>query len=253
MKHNTQKGFTLIELLAAMAILMAMVAMIGIIFTKSNIVWTIGSNNAENNTSGRTAINMIARDLQYAVADSNLTFCFRDDESDESSYGFTNSEIFCVSFQNDSSDANRTACEIYYWVREMTNSQGGLDRYELVRGCHSITNYYTNNCYWNTNWYETGPSQNDQGVIAQNVAAFCLLAPDSNGKVFQDYNSQDTNNNNRLPEYADVYLEILNKREAKQAAAMPSSNQKEFVERNAKRFTARIFFHNRYGFGYKDR
>ena len=74
-------GFTLIELLSAMAILIMIVTMMTRIFVESERAWQLGVGRAEINTEGRAALNMIAHDLQYAVADNVLTFAMGRDRT----------------------------------------------------------------------------------------------------------------------------------------------------------------------------
>jgi len=259
--HEMCNGFSLLELLSAMAILMIIIMMMGVIIAEGERIWTIGTNRVDNNSYGRAALNMIAHDLQYAVADNVLTFVMcNDPRGSAASYGFQNSEICAVSLQNNSEDGNRTAREIYYYVEQMTNSLSantGIGRYYLVRGYWGAeitdTNLAAKHCYKNPGWYYTAGRPTNSAVIADNVSAFSVSCAGN----FSYYRSSDYGN--RLPEYVDVCLEIVNERPARQAGelwlkwvnhgdATARDRAKDIVEKNQRRYTERVYFHNRYGY-----
>lgn len=245
-------GFNLLELLIAMTVLVAVVTVACAVFTHSDEAWFRGTGRAANLSAGRAAMDLMTLDLQQAVADSRLTFRVQQDRALCASYGFTNDEVCLVSLQSDSSDTNRTAREIAYWVRRETVP---YERYQLVRGCHAISNVSDtaglDNCYFYGDWFkdlpEGGagrPSGPDVGVLVDNVAALAFDCPAVTGH----YDSRDYTN--RLPEYLDVFLEVLDERAARQAndlAADPPA-QRDFVERKARRYSTRINFLNRQGY-----
>ncbi len=246
----SRAAFNLIELVISVACLLIIVTVTGLIFAHSQTASTLGSDMAKNCLSGRATLSMIVNDLQSAVADERLSFFLGPDRESVLSYGFTNSEICFVSLQHDSSDSNRAVREIHYWVQPMPNS---TNRYELVRGYHSISNLSEltacDNCYSNQLWHGDQAAGGagrpaDFGVVAENVGALRFYAMDTNGAIAETYAS------NQLPQYVDVYLEILNEREARQAADMISRGRDctNIVERNAKRYTARVYFNNRIGY-----
>lgn len=251
-----QSGFSLIELLSAVAILMIIVAMMTMIFTESNRSWDIGTSRADNNSAGRAALHMIAHDMQYAIADSNITFIMRPDRSNVVSYGFANDEICFVSLQHDSSGGtNRTAREIIYSVNEDTDRLGTYMLRRYVDGNNELETDYLNRSYWDTNWYATYPSTN--AFLIDNVAGLAFYAPGGAGPRNYDSGAPNldplvaySNNLYRTPEYVDVYLEILNERDAERAKGMPADSavQKDFVDRKVRRYTTRVYFHNRQGY-----
>ncbi len=228
---------------------------------------------------------MIAHDLQYAVADNILTFAMGRDrridsgdtaaEADATSYGFKNDEICFVSLQHDSSGGSfRTAREIHYWVQEMEDENDNkLGRYELMRGYFSASLYggdYEDHCYHNREWWtDEGagrPTYVSQGVVAENIAAVAFFAPNELGTISRQYRSAENTeelHTNRVPQYVDIYIEALSERDAEKAGHMtwlaanrPSwgvttNDMKGFVEKSIRRYTTRVFFHNR--FGYMDR
>jgi prepilin-type N-terminal cleavage/methylation domain-containing protein len=259
-------AFTLIELICAMAILLMIGAVVGKIFAGSEIIWTRTTTRTDKNADGRAALQMLSHDLQYAVAyedvDSagravRVTFRMQEDRNGLTSYGFPNSEICFVSLQHDSADQNRTAREIHYYVKEIAGSPG---QYELRRHYYSkaISDTPLAHCYFNETWYKTGgvsaqtgvpnPGRpSGGGVIVGNIAGFSVTWPDP-AAPNAEYDS--TAHTNRVPEYVDIYLEVLSQREATEAATFPanSADQRDYVERKARRFTSRVYFHNRHGY-----
>ena len=267
-------GFTLIELLAAVTILMIIVWVMARIFSETDRAWNLGTGRANNNVEGRAALQMMTHDLQYAVADRLITFYMGENrDATVKPFGFDPiDELCCVSIQNDSSDGNRAVTEVHYYMTESTNATGqGSGKYQLQRGIYtsavSSNLTATLHCYHNRNWWKprsAGGAGRPQGsqVIAENVAglAFYYPDPDDKGQMLRagedEYDSADPLNNDELPDYVDVLLEVLNDREAEQVAQMqetglPDETIEEFVERNSRRYTTRVYFHNRHG--YKDR
>ena len=279
--RKTSRAFTLIELLAAITILMVIVSIMGVIFAETDRAWHLGTGRVESNNEGRAALNMIAHDLQYALADEYLFFTLREDifrprpggvpvsEWPVISYGFTNSEACFISLQQDAQSGGspaekRATREIYYWMRQKTDTGtfGGapLGRYELVRT--SLGTYRPSsghNAYGDIDWYHpsSGASTDRhtstaRGTIADNVTAFGLFAPDDTGYISREYYSEDYGN--RLPEYVDIFLEVLSDKDAIQAADLKQrygsldSRTVQFVERHARRYTTRVFPQNRSGY-----
>ena len=259
-------GFTLLELLAAIAILSIIVLMIAAIFAESDKAWNVGTGRATNTTEGRAALGVVARDLELAVADNILTFLMRPDRNNGfQTFGFTNSEVNLVSLQNDSQDDNRTAREIQYWVNEDSAVPG---RYQLVRSevSDAILADPMNHCYRKPDWFADRATGTAYATLAENVTGFAVVAPNGSqgwyagftNIVYQPPRAPNSYPNmTNLPPYVDVYLEIMNEREAKQLYDMaqrfgPTSAQvKNFVERNARRHTARVYFHNRQGYRWR--
>jgi len=255
---NSKSGFTLIELLAAMTILLIIVWMMATIFTETDRAWNVGTGRAANNTEGRAALQMIAHDLEYAVADDILTFHMGPDRDGISPFGFDSDEVCCASIQHDSSDGNRAVREVHYYIKETTNSTG---RFQLQRGyfAGTIVSNAALHCYRNRDWWRSipdgGAGRPPSQVIAENVVGLAFYCPDpaSPSDMIRAYDSQDAVNQDQLPPYVDVLLEVLNEREAEQAEQMvasglPDQSIKEFVERNLQRHSTRVYFQNRHGY-----
>lgn len=257
---NTRSGFTLIELMTAMTILIVIVMMMAMIFNDADKIWYLGTGRTLNCISGRAAMNLISHDLEYAVADERLTFRMKQDKDHVYCYGFTNDEISFVSLQNDSRDGHRAAREIFYYVTNATGKAGAL-----MRGYYSgaIVSTNTKHCYYDKEWYDADAGgagrPTSSGPIVEHVTAFSLFVPtNQNGYCTSDYDSTKRYDygggyflSNALPEYVDIYLEVLDEMDAVKLDALDTSLASAFVERNARRYTTRVYFQNR--LGYKQR
>ena len=271
-QRAVRDGFTLLEILAAMAILMVVVGYMSVVFTESEKSWTLGTGRIDNNVSGRGGLDMLTHDLQYAVADEKLTFRLQPDREGSRTFGFDNDEICCVSMQHDHAMSHggnrkpRNAREIHFWVQPMRrqNDSGAMEdiphRYALVKGYQSDPeaqngSYDGSTPDWNPDWYKDNGGRGRSSrvaEIAENVTAVAFFCPDMDGKIVRDYDS--VVNSNRTPEYVDVYFEALNQRDAIQAAELASRTSEtdnevlEIVRAKARRYTTRVYFHNRYGY-----
>ena len=264
-----KKAFTLIELLTAMVILVILVSAMAMIYSNADRIWFLGTDRAMNCVSGRAAMNLITHDLQHAAADDLLTFVIRPDRNNSTCYGFKNDEICFVSLQHDSADMNgnpdglRTAREVFYYV---TNSNGKVGN--LLRGYYSkeILDAPNNHCYFKTNWFDGSRPSSSRTLVAH-VAALSFIAPTNqngativgtspfyySGSVYRNYSGAYYLSNS-LPEYVDVYLEVLDELAADKLATMeknpatPEVQKRSFIEQNSRRYTTRVYFHNRVGY-----
>ncbi len=273
-KQTTNKaGFSLIELLSAIAVLMLIMVMLSMLFAESSRSWDVGTSRAENNSWGRAVLNMIAHDLQYSVACSNkvrdldlvLSFYMAPDRYSFKSYGMENSEICFVSMQHDSTSSPRTAREFHYWVRNMKDKAGKNIpyRYEIVRGYWSGSissnkkNKYLKHCYHNPDWHRAPKNGGNgrptiNGTLAENVAGLRFLASTRSNEVVDAFDSVDFGH--ELPEYVDIILDLLSEEDGIKAATLWKQSRDEaevFVEKKMRRYTTRVYFHNKYA--YKNR
>jgi len=250
---TTRAGFTILELLTAMTILLIVAMMMGRIFTHSNTAWQIGTGEAEMNTMGRAASDLIARDVSQAVTGTNLALVVQPDRTGMQTYGLPVDELCLVSLSGTPRADERDVREIYYYVRPMTDGAGKEleSRYELARGYYSreLLDPYEclSHCYHNSNWWATLPRPADSEVLAENISGLRFEAfshPETNEAA---YNS--VAHNGALPYWVDVYLEVLSEDDAIRAAALPKGDDRQkFVERRARRFTARAQCFNRNGY-----
>ena len=262
MKSALSKGgFTLIELMAAMVILIVVVMLMTVIFNDANRIWSLGTGRAVNCISGRAALNLIEHDLEHAVADEVLSFAAKPDKYGITMYGLPCDEICFVSLQNDSGDGNRTAREIFYYVS--TNS--AAKPANLMRGYYSseisdaVGLGYLNHCYWKMNWYDGARPGNARPIIEHVTALSFFVPTNQNGYCGLSYHSTNsypyalvggvTNYlYNSLPEYVDVYLEVLDELDADKLVGIAATNRAGFVERNVRRYSTRVYFQNRLGY-----
>jgi len=241
------RGFTLLELIASVAVLGIVVTLMAMLFADSENAWKLGADRARTTDTARTTLDMLTHDLEHAVADDILSYMQREDPATNCLYNIPNDEIAFVSLQNDNADGQPTAVQVHYWLREMTNAFGQpLRRYELVRGSTVPDTDPVTSCLATRNWYDVKPSS--IGVLAENVAAFRVVAMQPDGDLDRIYYS--TNWADRLPRCVDVYLELMDDAAAKQAATMIQDNMPctNFVDRQVQRYTTRVFFHNRNGY-----
>ena len=241
-------GFTLLELIASIAVLGVVVTLMALLFADSEVAWKLGTDRARTGFTARTALDMLTHDLEHAVADDLLSYMQREAPGTNLLYEIPNDEIACVSLQHGMPDGQPTAIQVHYWLREMTNSHGQpMQRYELVRGLTVPNTDPVRSCLENRSWYEVKPSS--VGVLAENVAALRLVAAEPDGGMNRVYHS--TNHADRLPRYVDVYLELLDEDVAGRAARMIQNNVPctNLVDTHARRYTARVFFHNQDGYG----
>jgi type II secretory pathway component PulJ len=261
-------AFTMIELLAAITILMIIVSIMGVIFSESDRAWSQGTAMVERNTEGRAALNLLGHDLQYALADDVLTFAMRDDRDDLETFGHLNSEICFVSLsqrpEESGTDNARATQQIFYYVTERTadDKVGGtpLGRYQLMRTAINTDMTDGRSAYGNTLWYDQGANNGGQGtfnstsIIAENVVALRFFAPNDQGDLDTEYLSEDERYKNRLPQYVDVFLEVMGEKDAIRAADLAErlgdTDPKvlDFVEKHSRRYTARVYFQNRAGY-----
>lgn len=260
--------------------------MLTIVYSKSNDTWDMGTNRADVNAAGRATMDLIARDLEFSLADEILAVSFGKatdtDGKTFMTYGFTNDQISVVSLQNDNYNGQRAVREVRYYLREMTDTAGkGLDRFELMRGIFTdeiteddIKNgkkTYEWHCYYapstnNPAWYdESSPigRPTASAVVVENVAGLRVYVSNSDTNTYVvankpafslptgGWNSDQITYSNSLPTYVDVVLDLLDEDRSKQVAATTGTDQRDILERNVKRFVSRVYFLNRDG--YKDR
>jgi hypothetical protein len=160
------------------------------------------------------------------------------------SYGIANSRLAFISMHTPESGAVRDAHLTLYAVRPIAATGG--TRYDLVRSSVPVTGSVTStgdtaNAYWSDGWAALPGAE--EATLLRNVALFRAAAPQSAGYGLL-YDSRDTDNANMPPVAVDVYLEVMDERDARQASEMErlgvaQSNITEFIEYRVRRFTAR--------------
>lgn len=271
---RNQRGFTLIELLAAMGILTILVLLMARVFAETTNMWSTGTQRVTSASEGRVIMDFLVREMSMAIADDIVTFKLNSDEDARFgvfSYGAGSDEVaFVAMIRPGSSNWRRTANQFVYFVAPMVdeNRQEIPNRYRLVRTRRTTTLYnnesnrelgpygrppaVTGNPLWwhemEPDWQETGnPALRSLETIAENVAAFEVWAWSASGNNYR-FSYDSTAEDNLLPLWVDIYLELLGEEESIQAAALWDADEeraREFVEANAQRFTARVHFPNR--------
>ncbi len=267
-KHG---GFTLIELLAAISMFIIIVMVVGIVFNQSNRSWSIGTNRVTSAATGRAVLDLISRDLQYAVCSSTMTFKVQQLSSvpnDESGYQIydtkKSSQISFVSLQN-RTDRTSSVEEVIYRLDASTNNPGTYDLIKL-RATDEIRGTRQNeHCYVDSAWADNDQWNNQEpAVLAEYVSGFDVTIPEKTVK-YDSSDKKDTNSFNRLPPAVDICMELLDEIAAKQVSKMTAAAEgvneaeqtalkeqlKEFVDNNSKKYTMRVYLNN--GPGYRKR
>lgn len=271
-------GFTIIELLASMTILIFIVMMMTRVFGEATSIWSLGTKRISTATEGRAIMDFMVSELTQAASDNVLSFKLSSgaDVTDfgVSAYGADSDEIyFGALVQAGRSGNKRNIDQFAYFIAPMLdqNENEIPFRYRLARTRRTTSMYNTpqnraDSIYAkNTWWREMKPADGfveeadntGQGceTIAENVAAFEVWAfSERSGYYEPDYSS--TAEDNLLPLWADIYLEIFSEEDAQRMAILwdiydknpsPENEERalEFLSLNVKRFTARVFFPNR--------
>ncbi|HMP74007.1 MAG TPA: prepilin-type N-terminal cleavage/methylation domain-containing protein [Kiritimatiellia bacterium] len=268
-------GFTLIELLVSMVVLISMVMMMARLFTESTNAWALGTKRVNAAAEGRAVMDFIVRELTQAIADDVVTFRMNSENAlyGVDAFGADSDElIFAAMVRPGHSAYKRNVNQFAYFIAPMVDEENRVmpNRYRLVRTRRTTSIYESqanrevHSAYRNPNWWrEMGAVQAAYGTpapsgvqfgnmpnletIAENVAAFEVWAwSERQGNYSWNFDSRDEDN--QLPVWLDVYLEMLGEDEAQRAALLWAANQqeaKEYISRNAQRFTARVYFPNR--------
>lgn len=240
-------AFSLIELLCALAVLLVIVGLMAMIFSKSEDMRTATTGKMEARTAAQAALDMLSRDLEGAIADVDLPLAMHRDRSNGTSYGFLNDEISFLSLAQDSTGDVRHVRELKYWVQPMTNAAGHpLGRYELIRACRTCPAGARSPYDGDWTWVDDRPAPSNCASLLENVAGLGFVAPDSTGTISQVYFASV--NGDGLPEYMDILLDVLDETTAKQAADLSSRGSngvalaEALVDRKLYRFTTRVHF-----------
>lgn len=274
----SHRGFTLIELMVSMGILVVVMLMMARVYTEATNTWQLGSRRIIAATEGRVVMDFLVRELTMAIADEDVTF--RTVSPDPSNpyiygvetYGAEADEIFFVGMVRRGAAAfRRTGNQFCYFVTEMVDEDGNPMpyRYRLVRtrGTRSMYRRASNreqSAYQHTEWWSnqepdlphygfTGLGLHPVETIAENVAAFEIWAwSEDQDRYVPNY--QSSTENNLLPVWADIYVELLGEDDAVRAAQLWLAAEQnpglraaavEFVDDHARRYMARVFFTNR--------
>jgi prepilin-type N-terminal cleavage/methylation domain-containing protein len=273
-------GFTLIELLAAMSVLVLITLMMARVYTDTTRMWELGTRRVTSAAEGRAVMDFLVRELAMAIADDVVAFRTVSPGVDgetfiygTETYGAEADEIFFVGMvrRGNTGSYRRTANQFAYFVTEMLDENDDIlpYRYRLVRTRktstvfsrdeHRVLSAYGTNEWWKFQLpnYENiiqlpsvPPAERlyDMETIAENVAAFEIWSySERAGEYVSNYRS--VREGNRLPIWVDIYLEMLSEADAIRAADLFESGvdaeARAFVDNQARRYMARVFFANR--------
>jgi len=226
---KTASAFTLIELLVVMAVLGVIVTLVVTLMVGGRRIGGDLLRTEDVHRSARTVIDNLTWDLGHAIADSNLTFAVSNNSDGVACYGVTCSTMDLVVLSDDTDGTNRAARSVQYWIEPADSVSNSV--YRLMRASRPLA----------ADWSPAPFSET--GVVVAGVAAF-VVGVSSAGIVVTDYAS--TSFSNRLPAYADIYLELLDPGVARRAAVMSEEEANEFVGANALHFAARVALDNRF-------
>lgn len=258
-------GFTVIELLAAMTVLIFVVLMMTRVFTETTGIWSRGAKNIQSAVEGRVIMDFIVKEMTQAIADDVVTFKLNSGGSDSrplygvNAYGAESDEVCFVAMVRSGDDYyRRTSNQFVYYIAPMQdeNDNDIPNRYRLVRTRRTNSMFnnpgnIANSAYGNRGWWRRMSPEAGMPIetIAENVAGFEVWAWSEAANQYEfGYNSADAANENLLPLWVDIYLELMSEDDAIRAAILWDANPQqgaEYVSRAVKRYTTRVFFPNR--------
>lgn len=207
------RGFTLIEVLVAMTILMLLVLMMTNMFSGASASANIGNDSAEVNTAGRATLNFMSMKLSQAIAG--------------------NAEPSSPSFN--------------YWDFNLTGGSNA-SFYSVGDIIQSNRFYYDGSniiyCYGA-----------NQGVLIDNVKDVKFYAYEdydslkmAQGAQVDPFNCHLTNG---LPFCFDIAIKLISSSDKKKAEQLSGASLDNFLVRNCRWFTTRVYFQT--GQGYKNK
>ena len=236
-------GFTLIEILSAMAILIIITLVVTQIFSNATTTWTLGEKDAELNAEVRAVMHFMSQELSKAIADKTISFVVEGDKG-LSVYDMSSDTISFVAMIN--TPDLREVQEIRYEVKPMQdeNSDDISNLFRLVRKNNSSDLQ----CYTSTNWWQD--SFGGEDTLIENISSFELWCYPM-GSLIASNDFKSYNQDNALPAFVDIFIEVLGHDSAIKAKALwdqASPDGVEFVDRNSKRYAMRVFFSNGKGY-----
>lgn len=253
-------GFTVIELLAAMTILIFLVMMMTRVFTETSGVWNKGADRSQTAAEGRVIMDFIVKEMTQAIADEVVSFKLNSGGSNSkplygvNAYGAESDEIcFVAGVRPPPGVSLRNSHQFAYFIAPMLNETEQVipNRYRLVRvrktsSMYSSTANLETSAYRDREWWRR-MNTNSLETIAENVAGFEVWAYSEKQRDYV-FGYDSTVEDNLLPSWVDIYLELLGEDDAVRAAILWDANPTEaadYVSRNVRRFNARVFFPNR--------
>lgn len=219
-----------------MAVLILVVGVVSSLYTEIRRAWVRSSAATALESSGRDALDLLARDLECAAGDASLLFRFEQDGTPNvySNYDY---RLYMVSLRQGSSTTGRLAHSIAWWVRPMAADS---NRCELVRSEGDVERLYGDALWFEKVWTSRAVP------VAENITFFVVAEPNTN-RTYTGW----------LPPYLDLCLETVDRRVARQPALVmdlatnPASPHAVTERGKLKVFSRRVYFANRSGLLYR--
>lgn len=278
-RRFSSRGFTMLELLVSTVVLITIITLLARALTQTESVWDRGQSRMRLLASGRAALNVIREDLESAFA-TNVYMLVKGSEGEfadhnvpsvtpsdsgyeiDESYGFKNAGLFFYRF----SAIPRKGCypveAICYTVTNNPSARDSLGRdYDLpvlVRhDCRFkiVSDESHGNGAESDAWEEDSapdiPDEIDEigdlpsetglpaaeslltttAQLLDGVAAFYCIPRSL---------TADGDHEATAIDYVDVYMELLTPSHCRRASSLSDDRQKEFVNKNALRLSARF-------------
>ncbi len=280
------RGFTLLELLTSMGILVIIVLMMSRVFTDTNRMWSLGTKRVMEAQEARVVMDFLVQELSTAISDQAISFRMHSeiDEQRSLSVPVYDEDTDSVAFlaytltppwrgtggPRNHNAVRRATSQFVYYADYMIDAAGDpMDinhddgpRYRLVRrrgtrmphtvddnpgrrppGAGLLYSAYHRRDWWMPDHVASHEAE----TIAVNLVAFEFWAYTEEGQHVFNFDSAD----HGVPLWVDLYLEVMGDDEIAQLAQMYKMDHPEwedFRERNARRYSARIYLRNREGY-----
>jgi prepilin-type N-terminal cleavage/methylation domain-containing protein len=158
--HARAAGFTLIELLTSIAILLILVGMLTAAFNTASNTWRAAEKDVERFQDARAALDLIARDLQQVIVNSNIPF-----------FASATNMAFVATVNDDPAAVD--LAEVVYWL-DTNNFPYTLTR-RFTKSTSPQWDFYQDPLNW--------PVTADSTIVvcSSNVVSFSLVCYYTNG------------------------------------------------------------------------
>jgi hypothetical protein len=244
-----------------MTVLAVLVLIVARIFTDSAQAMRTGTRNADVNASARAVLDYISREVSLALfdasADGRPVLMLRtvppaasNPTPPPAAVGYlgrtlsANRELHFVTVATGTNDARETKFVAY----GLNQAPPGSYRFQLMRG---EMGFNTNDHNWYANWAAAASRVSRNMVMLQNVRSF--------GATYSEFweqadpqatRSGDTSTN--FLAYLDLHLEVMDEADAIRAAELWKAGAPQraldYTEQKVKRYSERVYFHNRNGY-----
>jgi prepilin-type N-terminal cleavage/methylation domain-containing protein len=252
---QSTRGFSLIEVLAAMAILLLIVLMISQVFTGTSQAFSQGMITTEQGSSGRSALNFMASEMQGAMSDDRVPIEIVYTEQDAALSG----EITFITqnvFMNKPGDApdppkRRSGQIVKYGLYKYPGSPTDPERWQLWRGFEDgkdeVSKVYVDSAFPSITFGSAGTS--NSGMLLDNISGFKVVAITASGRRLEEglFGGQLIQSSAEDPAVAlEIYLEVL----GEEYAGLVGTKNREKAELLSSRYFTRVNLLNAVGHQY---